>query len=117
MDSTISKQEICNITDPGSLAQTIENVQTRLKVREAELKIRLHRLPKESLREGLKVAATMVMPAFLTTKVAGASMSAAWNLTKFAVGKKKAVFPLIGAVVKAGFFSMLKKKVKKVAST
>ena len=108
MNHTTIRGESYNVTDADSLKQTIMNVETRVKAREAALKIRLKRLPKESL----KSATTMAAPAYLTAKMAGASTSAAWNLLKLVLGRKKAIFPLIGSVAKAGIFSMLKKRVQ-----
>ncbi|MEO6720471.1 MAG: hypothetical protein ABIN67_08890 [Ferruginibacter sp.] len=106
MSNTIINGETYNIHDTTSLAQTIENVQAKVKVREAALKEKLSKLPKE----GLKSATSMVVPAFLTTKLASASISTAWNLTKLAIGKKKAVFPLVRSIAKAGLFFFIKKK-------
>ena len=106
MDNTITKRETYNIHDTASLAQSIETVQAKVKMSEAALKERLSRLPKE----GLKSASSMVVPAFLTTKFTGATLSAAWNLTKLMIGKKKAVLPMLSSVAKAGLFLLIKKK-------
>jgi hypothetical protein len=97
-----------NITDANLLANTIEKVEARIKVREMELKSRFARLP----QEGVKSAISMILPGFLTSKLAGASLSAVWSLARIVTGHKKAIFPLIGSAAKAGIFSFIKKRVQ-----
>lgn len=97
-----------NITDANLLADAIEKVEARIKVREIELENRFNRLPKE----GLKSAVSMIVPGFISTKLTGITLSAAWSLIRIVTGNKKAIFPLIGTAAKAGIFSFLKKKVQ-----
>jgi len=97
-----------NITDAKLLAQAIENVQANIRVQEMELKSRFSRFPEE----GLKSAASMILPTFLTTKLTGATLSAVWSFVRIVTGHKKAIFPLIGSAAKAGILSFIKNRLQ-----
>lgn len=102
-----------NITDANLLAETIERVEARIRVRETELKSRFGRLPEE----GLKSAVSMLVPGFISAKLTGISLSAAWSFIRIITGHKKAIFPLLGSAAKVGLFAFLKKKVQNLGKS
>jgi len=97
-----------NITNAKLLAQAIVVVEDNIRVKEMELKNRFSRFPEE----GLKSAASMILPTFLTSKLTGATLSAVWSLIRIVTGHKKAILPLIGSAAKAGILTFIKKRIQ-----
>ena len=70
--------ENIELTSLNDAQQAIQLIKARVKLREEDLKLRLQQLPKESL----KSASSLLLPAFINSKITGSS----WSIIKDVLG-------------------------------
>jgi hypothetical protein len=98
------KNRLGNITDTASLQDEIEKVRARIYLQEQELAVRLKQAPSKMVLAG----AGKVVPAFIMTKLTGASLSTIVSAVKLAFGGKKAIGSLAGSLARVGIFTALR---------